>query len=928
MEEVCPVLPNRCFLVIAILALLLSEVLNVNAQVWNPVAPVLASAELNINPDRQIDSRTHVSPRSPLVRTNANTSRRGGNQEEQAIAINLTNPRNIVVVSNDETVAPHGIWKAYSMDGGATWTGADIASGVDGLSAACCDPSLAFDQFGNLFLTYLEGVQGYIGVVMSSDGGKTFGGMQTVAIPVHPGFGAKPFLAPRGPGVGAPTGGNDQPTVSTGPGTGGAGSTVWVTFTDSSDQINITGAAVTGLGAVGTFSAPEAGGAGVFGDIAVGPNGQVMVTYVSLNSGAGPDTARVQVDPDGLGASGFGPVLDATGTNVGSYRLIRPQSNNYGIDAEPGLAYVRSGGAHNGRVYLVYTDAVDTATDDTDIYMRYSDDDGANWSSRVKVNDDASGNSQFLPRIALDQTSGNVAISWHDSRRDCAAACLGNGSTNGTANDDAELWATFSMDGGATFAANIKVSNGTSNSADSEPPARCCRPLGYGDYAGLAFQSGAFYPSWADNSNSTGDNPNGALSKMDVYTARVTLVDTADVSVAKTGPASVTPGADLTYSLTVTNGGPADASNVSLTDTIPAVTQFVSASQNTGPGFACTNPPAGSSGKMKCTIGTLLYGESATFNLVVHVGPGATGSISNTADVSAANDSNPSNDSSTWITDIVPQADLSIAKEHSVIGPAGAGLVMWNITITNNGPGDAQNVTMSDSLDTTQTNWVSSSASRGGSCSGTNTVTCSWTTLPAAPPNNVVTAEIVAGLLPVALQLSNTAEVSSATTDPDPSNNSALDRLEVPTQADVSVTQTAQVTGAGKVLQYILRVNNAGPSVARGVQLADKLLNPAAFVSVKTTFGSCTGGATVKCALGTATTPYLARDLPATITIQIKLTQSIPWAKNTATVTATTFDPNPSNNTSTIFAPLSGSMNFDRAEFAVLRPRDGLARLE
>jgi hypothetical protein len=45
----------------------------------------------------------------------------------------------------------------------------------------------------------------------------------------------------------------------------------------------------------------------------------------------------------------------------------------------------------------------------------------------------------------------------------------------------------------------------------------------YGDYSGLAFHGGTFYPCWADNSNSTGDNPAGAQSNFDIYTARVTL---------------------------------------------------------------------------------------------------------------------------------------------------------------------------------------------------------------------------------------------------------------------------------------------------------------------------------------------------------------------------------------------------------------------
>ena len=43
---------------------------------------------------------------------------------------------------------------------------------------------------------------------------------------------------------------------------------------------------------------------------------------------------------------------------------------------------------------------------------------GATWSNPVRVNDDAGTNSQFLPFIALDQTTGYIAVSWYDCRND------------------------------------------------------------------------------------------------------------------------------------------------------------------------------------------------------------------------------------------------------------------------------------------------------------------------------------------------------------------------------------------------------------------------------------------------------------------------------------------------------------------------------
>ncbi len=45
--------------------------------------------------------------------------------------------------------------------------------------------------------------------------------------------------------------------------------------------------------------------------------------------------------------------------------------------------------------------------------------------------------------------------------------------------------------------------------------------VGCGHSSGLAYVAGAAHPAWADNSNSTGTNPDGTLSRLDVYTATV-----------------------------------------------------------------------------------------------------------------------------------------------------------------------------------------------------------------------------------------------------------------------------------------------------------------------------------------------------------------------------------------------------------------------
>jgi hypothetical protein len=431
---------------------------------------------------------------------NIDVSQRQGNESEEAIAVNPTNPNNIVVFTNiaEGTV---GMFLAVSFDGGATWTG-HIVGDNDNLGDACCDPSLSFDEYGNLFMTYLYNVENQVPVALSTDGGLSFNLIANISAP------------PGTPGTKAP-GDNrglfqfvDQPTITAGRGE------VWVVF-NAGGPMFATGAPVTGLGQVGAFLPGQAVPGThncTYGDVAIGPAGQVMQVCTLTVTGQGGGKVFVNVDPDGLGPEGFGDRIFVAQTHVGGFDFI-PAQPDRSVDAESGLAWDRTGGAHDGRVYLVYTKEQQNESDDMDVYVKYSDDDGATWTAGVRVNDDATPNSQFMPKIALDPTTGNLAVVWYDSRLDLGAG--GPGDTDGVPDDDAQFWGAFSTDGGVSFGPNIQISAGTSNSHASG------NAIDYGDYTGLAFFGGVAHPAWADNSNSTGNNPDGALHKLDIFTAAV-----------------------------------------------------------------------------------------------------------------------------------------------------------------------------------------------------------------------------------------------------------------------------------------------------------------------------------------------------------------------------------------------------------------------
>jgi hypothetical protein len=447
---------------------------------------------------------------------NINVSARSGNDAEDSIAVNPTDPSNIVAMATlpGPTV---GLFEGVSFDGGLTWTRRIIGDGSDQLGAICCDQQLAWDPFGNLWMVYLfSGGNGHVPVAVSTDGGLTFRKVAEI-VPIKPtGVPAPPNPGSKGNGL-ANKGiaSADQPSISAG------AHSVWVGYTVyPSTVVQASGTTVTDLGKFGDFSRPQsvhtAFGRGNFGDTAVGPSGQVMVVYQDQTNGQGGARIYTAVDADGLGPAGFSTPRFLARTRVGGFDYL-PVQPDRSVDAEANLAWDRSGGPHSGRVYVIWTQEVKNESNDMDIMLQSSDDNGSTWSSATRLNDDSGGNSQVNPAIAVDQATGFVAASWYDARNDLGNG--GPGDTDGIPNDDVQVWATYSTNSGASFVSNFPVSQGTSNSSQAVTGSG----FNLGDYTHAAFQSGNFYPAWSDNSNSTGDNPDGTLHQLDLYTARVVI---------------------------------------------------------------------------------------------------------------------------------------------------------------------------------------------------------------------------------------------------------------------------------------------------------------------------------------------------------------------------------------------------------------------
>lgn len=415
---------------------------------------------------------------------------------------------------------------------------------------------------------------------------------------------------------------------------------------------------------------------------------------------------------------------------------------------------------------------------------------------------------------------------------------------------------------------------------------------------------GTFFTNVVSVSNETVD-PNSENDQA-VATTQVPPLPTGDVAVNKNGPTAAAPGGDVTYTITITNGGPAAATNVALNDTLPGIMTFVSLTQNSGPTFSCTTPAVGAGGTITCSVASLSASTTATFTLVANVpGQTATGTdFTNTASVKADNDPNAENDSSST-TLTVSQADVSIVKSGPATANAGSN-VSYIITIANAGPDAATDIVWNDALPP-NTTFVSLTQDTGPAASCTTpspglngSISCQLPLLGTGLSTQYTLIVAVGDTTAI----TNVATVSSASFDPDSSNNSSSVSSTITPIADVSVTKSGPATiTAGTNATYTVNVSNAGPSTTT-VTLTDVLPPNTTFVSSSTTPSfSCTAPAVGSNGTITCTIGPLAPAGTAMLQFTVHLASSAANGSivtNTATVVSSAADPNPTNDASTV----------------------------
>jgi uncharacterized repeat protein (TIGR01451 family) len=177
-----------------------------------------------------------------------------------------------------------------------------------------------------------------------------------------------------------------------------------------------------------------------------------------------------------------------------------------------------------------------------------------------------------------------------------------------------------------------------------------------------------------------------------------------DVGVAKeTGAPKISAGGSAVYNITVTNKGPDPADNVTLRDTLPNGEKMWLVSGEDAEACSPSSPIAGGM-ELVCTFGTLAPGAERNITLTVDgvalANNEQCGAKLNTATVTADGEaaSNLGNNTAGPVTIQINCPDVLVTKTASVETVAAGEDAVFDITVTNLGPGIASNVTLSDSL--------------------------------------------------------------------------------------------------------------------------------------------------------------------------------------------------------------------------------------
>jgi uncharacterized repeat protein (TIGR01451 family) len=334
-------------------------------------------------------------------------------------------------------------------------------------------------------------------------------------------------------------------------------------------------------------------------------------------------------------------------------------------------------------------------------------------------------------------------------------------------------------------------------------------------------------------------------------TSPVTL--TADVTVLKTGPATINAGQVITYLVKMTNAGPSAADGTSFIDNVPAGITNVQAICDqvlATNGAVCPSAIAVSANNVNASVPTLPAFSSVTFTITGTVSGTAPNTLLNTATVNLPSnivDPTPANNSSASTT-VVPVADLGITK----VGPSainGGGSISYSLRVSNTGPSPVSNALLTDNIPASINSLVITCAGETGGAVCPSAISQARNisvAIPSLPSGSGLTFT-VAGVVDLTTTgtIINQATIAPpvGTIDPNSANDSSTERTAISPNVNLAIIKGGSTTAlAGGPITYTLTISNAiGFAAADDATFLDVV--PANVSVISASCGSALAGA-------------------------------------------------------------------------------------
>jgi uncharacterized repeat protein (TIGR01451 family) len=363
-----------------------------------------------------------------------------------------------------------------------------------------------------------------------------------------------------------------------------------------------------------------------------------------------------------------------------------------------------------------------------------------------------------------------------------------------------------------------------------------------------------------DNTNDADDAPI-EVGGTDLHVTKLSRRVTAPVT-AFADTTLVQPNNQVEFQVTVTNFGPNSATSVELTDILPVGVSYVSSTATQG------SYDGGNNGTKIWAVGTVGVNQSATLTIVANVANGASGTITNVAMLTRCDQNDTDNTNNIGNTKLVVNAaDLGITKDVNNITPSIGQDIIYTLTVTNYGPGNATNIRVRDLIPPELT-YKSSAPSQGtftDLVAPLNGIPDTWAVgtinYTGNPTNDRATLTITATVkgFDANLQIQNVAQIAAVDqSDPITINNTANNIITVQ-GTDVAVIKTVSTITPveGTDFTYTVSVGNDGSFAATNLEIEDLLPATLDIVSITPSSGAYLGGLWYLASLGSKATATL-----------------------------------------------------------------------